>query len=178
MNSLLQRSSEKVIQKAFQTEDYLAKWYRKSAKRFRPYDFGISFLFEALSEEEENKKQELLTLVNQIAGVEVGKISDKNNLFISHQIAFEGSNSKHFFVVDKTMAVTILNKALESKYATQHFYKKCSLSELHPSLRMFYERLSLFEKQHAQVLEESNERFQADHELRSWRSLYGISNGL
>ncbi len=177
MNSLLQRSSEKVIRKAIQTKDYLAQWYRDSAKRFRPYDSGISCLFEALAEEEENNKQELLTLVDQIAGVGVAKTTDKNNSFISHQLPFEALNGKHFFVVDKTMAVAILNEALQSKHEARHFYERCSLAEPHPSLRMFYERLSLFEKQHVQVLEESSERFQTDHELRSWRSLYGIASG-
>ena len=169
MRSLLNSSSKKVITSAIKTEGYHAKWYQELANRFGPFDPSVSCLFEALAEEDEKNKQELIKLAYTVDNSGVLKAGESE--FKEPHIIYSEDSYKHFFVVNEKMALAILNAALKSEREAQHFYERCFFTEDHPLLRELYKRLSIFEEHHAQVLEESMERFHTDSDLRILRSL-------
>ncbi len=139
-----------VVALAIDLEQHCGLLYQEWARRFKPYDRGISELLQELAEEERAHAQEFLVLQEAIAAGEVLETIPLPPEFDACLERLEAIQD-HYFVTGPVMATTILEAALEIEHFTHRLYKDLG-SSANTSVAEVCHRLGEYEEGHAQIL--------------------------
>lgn len=137
-------------------EDSNVHRYREWADRFRPFNEGVSLLFEEIADEGEKNSDDLCTLHGEQYDARI-KAADP------HEIDTYTENAKdvedHFFVIDNTMARSILTAALHTTSKVRYVYKRLLKRTIGAALDTAYESRSMTDDGHIRRLKKFLRQF-------------------
>lgn len=145
--------SRQALLLAIAIEKSNAAWFHHCAIRFLPYDPQLSTLLEQLSREEDEHHEELVELYRSSFDEMPDEEMSPPDQLQRYQNGLRHIK-KHFFVVNKLMADSILEKALEIERYTRQYYTELTGMVADPEAAEVYQRLSKYEQEHERLFME------------------------
>lgn len=147
---------------AIAIERHCHQLYLDWAYRFHPYDLGTSIILKELAKEEAEHEQELIEVYTEVTGkkapTDLLKPDELRGLIQGLQ-----SIQDHYFVINLTMAKTILEMALNIELFTRDFYQQYLKKTQSSQVSTLISRMKEFEDNHAHILMERLARIQISH---------------
>ncbi|KAA3627024.1 MAG: hypothetical protein DWQ09_14220 [Proteobacteria bacterium] len=141
---------QKTVGLAIGAELRLARFYRESANRLRPFDLGISHLLDMLVLEREQQRRELGSLAQAMFGA-LRIVSGPCRRRARYPAI------DHFFVLSPNDATALMGRAVRFERCAGRFHNRCAALERVPQLHQLYRRFSESDGKRAEVLEEAIE---------------------
>ena len=154
MREFSELSAKEVFALAISIEEHNRDRYREWSKRFCAYDQGASTILDELAEEEESHRQYLIKHYLELFGENIIRIDPTE---VEEDLELQKLPNEHFFVIDNSMAKSILETALHNEEVAMKFYINVLASTHDPKLRAVYKPLAEFEADHVRLLEEKLE---------------------
>lgn len=153
------RSTLKIARTALVVERYLMRFHRDAANRIYPYDPGISQLLDALATERDQQRSQLQSLLHALFGT----LADINSPCRRRLRNLAGG---HFFVIDRSGALTLLKRAARLEQRASLFYAQCADNERYMQLHRLYRHLARYDAQRTEVLMDAAQTFTASPSMR------------
>jgi rubrerythrin len=138
-------SAERALALAVALERHNAQRFREWANRFRAYDSRTSTFLEGLAQEESEHEKLLLELYQRQFGEDTFAHPPGE---LARYEAGLASIKNHFLVLDRVMARTLLEMALEIERYTRQYYVDLLERTTDPDLAAVYRQLAEFESEH------------------------------
>ncbi len=131
--------------------------YREWADRFRPFNVGVSALFDEMADDDDKHGDDLRTLHGGQFGSLIG-LADSGEIDTHTEDAKDVED--HFFVIDNAMAHSILMAAFHTLSKARHLYQTLRIRTKSTVLRKVYEPRTLSDGGHVRRLKMFLQQFQ------------------